>query len=68
MTAHKSRKGKAVVRQVARPTPEPAAEHWPEVVGYALRDWPHTLRLCVLVIVIGAVLLLAVRLGLRFWM
>ena len=67
MTAHR-KASKAVARKVAKPTPEPAAEHWPEVVRYALRDWPHTLRLCVLVIVIGAVLLSAVRLGFRFWL
>jgi hypothetical protein len=67
MTAHNSRKGKAVARQVAKTTPEPTAEHWPEVVRYALESWSRTARLCVLVIVIGALLLLAVRLGLRFW-
>ena len=67
MTAHNSHKRKAVARQVAKPTPEPTAEHWPEVVRYALESWSRTARLCVLVIVIGALLLLAVRLGLRFW-
>ncbi len=68
MTAHNRRKGRAVARQVAKPPPEPAAEHWPEVIRYALESWSRTARLCVLVIVIGALLLLAARFGLRFWM
>jgi len=46
------------------PEPEPG---WPGVVRYALRDWARTLRLYGLVVVVGAVLLLAVRLGLHFW-
>jgi hypothetical protein len=41
---------------------------WPGVVRFALEDWPRTLRLGVLVVVVGAVLLLAVRLGFRFWL
>ena len=68
MTAHNSHRGKAVARQAAKPAPQPPAEHWPEVVRYALESWSRTARLCVLVIVIGALLLLAVRLGLRFWL
>lgn len=71
MTARKIRRGKAVARQDAKPTPptpEPPAEHWPEVVRYALQDWSSTARFCVIAIVLGAMLLLAVRLGLRVWM
>lgn len=46
---------------------EPESGGWPGVVRYALDDWPRTARLCVIVVVAGAVLLLALRLGLRFW-
>jgi hypothetical protein len=59
---------------VSAPAPKPqslpeteSGSGWPGVVRYALRDWPHTVRLCVLVVVVGAVLLLAMRLGFRFW-
>lgn len=37
------------------------------VVRYALENWPRTARLCVIVVV-GAVLLVAVALGFRFWL
>jgi hypothetical protein len=53
------------------PTSAPETESgsgWPEVVRYALENWPRTLRLCVIMIVVGAVLLLAVQLGFRFWL
>ena len=61
---------KAIARKPrTQSLPEPQSESgWPGVVRYALRDWAHTLRLCVLVVVIGAVLLLAVRLGFHFWL
>jgi hypothetical protein len=49
------------------PEPEPRSG-WPGVVRYALENWPRTVRLCVIVIVVGAVLLLAVQLGFRFWL
>jgi hypothetical protein len=39
---------------------------WPGVVRYALENWPRTVRLCVIAIVVGAVLLLAIRLRFRF--
>jgi hypothetical protein len=48
--------------------PEPESGGWPGVVRYALDDWPRTVRLCVIMLVVGAVLLLAVILGLRFWL
>jgi hypothetical protein len=41
---------------------------WPGVVQYALENWPRTVRLCVIVVVVGAVLLVAVLLGFRFWL
>jgi hypothetical protein len=41
---------------------------WPGVVRYALENWPRTVRLCVIVVVVGAVLLLAVHLGFRLWL
>lgn len=72
MTAHR----KAVAKKPAppraaapAPTPEPESDRsgWPGVVWYALEDWPRTARLCVLVVVVGAMLFLAVRLGFRFW-
>jgi hypothetical protein len=72
---------KAVAKKSARspaprhaqdpPPPEPEAQPgsgWPGVVRYALENWPRTARLCVIVVVAGAVLLLAVMLGLRFWL
>lgn len=65
MTAHNSRKGKAVVRQVTKPAPEPAAEHWPEVVRYALESWSRTVRLCVLLV--AFIVLIAALAALRFW-
>lgn len=57
---------KAIARR-RRPQslPEPG---WPGVVLYALRDWGFTLRLCAILAVAGGVLLLAVMLGLRFWL
>jgi hypothetical protein len=47
--------------------PEPGSG-WPGVVRYALEDWPQTVRLCVIVVVVGAMLLVAVQLGFRFWL
>jgi len=41
---------------------------WPGVVRYSLENWPRTMRLCMIVVVVGAVLLLAAELGLRFWL
>lgn len=69
MTAPR-RSSKAVANKSApAPTPDPESDRpgWPGVVKYALESWPRTVRLCVLVIVVGAMLLLAVRLGFRFW-
>jgi hypothetical protein len=71
MTAHR----KAVAKKQAPPCapapesiprPEPGTG-WPGVVRYALENWPRTVRLCVIVVVIGTVLLLAMHLGFRFW-
>jgi hypothetical protein len=38
------------------------------VIRYAIEDWRRTALLCVIVVVVGAVLLLAMRLGFRFWL
>lgn len=50
-----------------RPQPGPESEHpgWPGVVRHALDGWPRTIRLCVIVVVVGIVL--AALLFLRFW-
>lgn len=76
MTAHR----KAVAKKQASPcAPAPAptsapelesktGSGWPGVVRYALENWPRTVRLCTIVVVVGVVLLLAVRLGFRFWL
>ena len=49
--------------------PEPGpGSGWPGVVRFALENWQRTVRLCVIVVVVGAVLLLAVELGFRFWL
>lgn len=67
MTARKNRRGKAVARQAAKPmppTPEPPAEHWPEVFRYALGSWSRTARACVIATVLVALILLAIHLGL----
>lgn len=69
MSAHRPAKS-SPARAVARkqdPEPEPGRFGWPDVVRYAIDDWRRTALLCVLVVVVGAVLLLAVRLGLHFW-
>ena len=63
MTAHRK-----VVAWRSRPDPESDRSGWPGVVRYALDDWPRTIRLCVIVIVVGAVLVAAALLGLRFWL
>jgi hypothetical protein len=55
-------------RTQSLPEPESHCSGWPGVVRFALENWPRTVRLCVLVAVVGAVLLLAVRLGFRFWL
>ncbi len=73
MTAQRRR---AVAKKQAPPrAPMPAAapesesgSGWAGVVRYALEDWPQTVRLCVVVLAVGAVLLLAVRLGFKFWL
>jgi hypothetical protein len=57
---------KAIARKPR--TQSPPEPGWPGVVRFALEDWARTARLCVLVVVAGAVLLLAVRLGLHFWL
>jgi hypothetical protein len=65
MTAHR----KVVAwRSRSQPDPESDCSGWPGVVRYALDDWPRTIRLCVIVIVVGAVLVAAALLGLRFWL
>ena len=68
MTPHRPAKSsptKAVARK-QDPEPEPGRFGWPDVVRYAIDDWRRTALLCVLVVVVGGVLLLAVRLGLHF--
>jgi hypothetical protein len=55
-------------KAIARKPQSPPESGWPGVVRYALRDWGCTLRLCVIVVAVGGVLLLAVMLGLRFWL
>jgi hypothetical protein len=50
----------------SQPEPE-LRDGWPGVVQYALTNWQRTLRACVLSIVAFAMLLLAARLGVRFW-
>ncbi len=47
---------------------KPDRSGWPDVVWHAIDDWRRTLRLCLIVVVVGAVLLLAARLGLRLWL
>lgn len=61
---------KSAARRRPAPTPEPESDRsgWPGVARFALESWPRTARLCVLVVVVGAVLLLAMRLGFRFWL
>lgn len=61
---------KAIAREPGpQSLPEPEIESgWPGVVRYALRDWGFTLRLGAIVVAVGAVLLLAVMLGLQFWL
>jgi hypothetical protein len=70
MTAHRPAKpspANAVARKQDA-EPEPGRLGWPDVVRYAIDDWRRTALLCVLVVVVGAVLLLAVRLGFHFWL
>jgi len=63
MTA-RSRQGRAVVRKLG---PQPPTNRW-DVIRYAIDDNRRTARLCVIVAVVGAVLLVAVVLGVRFWL
>ena len=73
MTAHRRSSKVVAKRSAARrtaPTPEPESDRsgWPGVVRFALEDWQRTARLVVILVVVGAVLLLAMRLGFRFWL
>ena len=61
MTARSYRRGSAVAK---KPDPQLPTNRW-DVIRYAIDDNGRTIRLCVIVLVIGAVLLLAVRLGLH---
>ena len=54
---------KAIARKPRTQSPPEAG--WPEVVRFALENWARTVRLYGLVLVVGAVLLLAVQLGLH---
>jgi hypothetical protein len=61
--------GAPVPAHTSASSPEPLSmSGWPGVVQYALENWPRTVRLCVIVVVVGAVLLVAVLLGFRFWL
>jgi hypothetical protein len=64
MTARSNRQGRAVAK---KPDPQPSTNRW-DVIRYAIDDNGRTIRLCVIVLVVGMVLLLAVRLGLHIWL
>ena len=73
MTAHRPAKPSPAKTVARRQDPEPpeskAPENgWPAVVWYAIDSTPRTVRFCVIMLVAGVVLLLAVMLGLRFWL
>lgn len=63
MTA-RIRQSRAVAR---KPDPQPPTNRW-DVIRYAIDDNGRTIRLCLIVAVVGAVLLVAVVLGVRFWL
>jgi hypothetical protein len=69
MTARKPAKSSPAKAVAKRQDPEPELGRfgWPDVVRYAIDDPRRTALLCVIVVVVGAVLLLAMRLGFRFW-
>jgi hypothetical protein len=59
---------KAIASRHRPQSPREPESGWPGVVRYAIDSTPRTVRLCVILVVVGAVLLLAVVLGLQFWL
>ena len=59
---------KAIARRHRPQSPREPESGWPGLVRFALETWPRTVRLYGLVMMVGVVLLLAVRLGLHFWL
>lgn len=67
MTAHKPMKSSPTRAVARRQDLAPPEDGWPAVVRHAIDSTPRTIRLCAIMLVAGVVLLLAVVLGLRFW-
>ena len=67
MTARKPAKPSRRKKISKRRNSEQPENGWPAVVRYALEDWPRTVRLCVVGLVFGLLVLLAMRLSLQFW-
>lgn len=63
-----ARKSARVPKPQSRPEPEFDRSGWPGVVRFAIEDWARTARLCVVLLVVGVVLgaliVLRLRLGL----
>jgi hypothetical protein len=68
MTERKRAKPSRSKKIAKKQSTDPAEGGWPAVVQFALEDWPRTVRLCVIGLVFGVLLLLAVLLGLRLWL
>lgn len=45
-----------------------ASRGWRGTLEVPLESWPRTIRLCVMIVVMGTLGVLAVRLGFRFWL
>lgn len=68
MTAHRPAKPSPTKTVARKQDLKPPENGWPAVVRYAIDSTPRTVRFCVIILVAGMVLLLAVILGLRFWL
>jgi hypothetical protein len=67
MTARRPAKPSPATALARKQNLDPPTNRW-DVIRYAIEDNARTVRLCVIVVVVGAVLLLAATLGLQFWL
>jgi hypothetical protein len=56
-----------VSRTAHRPAKPSPTNRW-DVIMFAIDNNPRTVRLCLILLVVGAVLLVAAALGLRLWL
>lgn len=67
MTARKPAKPSAHKKVAKKQDSDPSDNGWPALVRYAIESTSRTARLCIILVVVGVLVLLAMRLGLRLW-